>query len=890
MARRPSRLEHHELPSRSATLTRPNTFSTLNLPSSNFGTCQKNFSSQEVPWFGCISHDANPFGVADAPWMTASDLMETLQVQPAGATVSTPPTASVVSGNPTGDGSFAVSLGRVLGGTADLAEEGGAGASKASLALTRGKRTSSDNADSTSMAGVFLNYLVINLVQPAQSFGSKLNAEGSTLSSQSSPLEPDASATPNSARSPSVAVDELTSSSPTIASAGASGAAVVPFRELPDDAAFSTSYGWVGNGLGRTGTADRVESKSATRDEVSSPSSNVVSKPGQTQSGSSLGNASVSAPGVFQEFPSIFPLRPPIEPLGRVTRPESKRANAEGPRSVPEPGFAPEAQTARRSTSSCPQSGQVMQTNAFPGFSLAATVTSEAPFPDGHSHSVVQSTLHFAAAGGQQGSSAEPMDSGTQQASPEAGLQTDDSSTPLPSAEGTDGPEYSSFVEDLSGADLQGTNSACPTSSMGPGLATTPSGHRGSPVAESTTGSSDQTDILTMMGQFADTEFSVKGSENESRQAVGPGKSPTESLPEPGDTLGSGSLRVAVETPRPLAAPRIESVAAHAATGASHSLPTSSRAMTEGAGQKGAASDAASANLSGSPSPTAGASPSAEANSAAAQQSEASAQRSASSTTSPRGAASGGNGVQPVSPTSADSGGGAADVGQTDTSSTGRGKSGQNGQTSGNNPTNVITTATGLINNVTPDSAAGLLATHAPNPPAIPAHIPAPPNPQSSGQAPSTLSAWQNYDGGAGSIVRSASLAGSVNGAEMHVEFRSGVLGPMELHAVVNGGSIGAEIHVQGQEAHTLLAAGLPSLERALSERNLRVENISVYQEHSGGGTSSGEKQNQESGSNPSAQHQALPWTNSPQPHPAAGGSLDGEESTNPATGLSVRA
>jgi flagellar hook-length control protein FliK len=124
----------------------------------------------------------------------------------------------------------------------------------------------------------------------------------------------------------------------------------------------------------------------------------------------------------------------------------------------------------------------------------------------------------------------------------------------------------------------------------------------------------------------------------------------------------------------------------------------------------------------------------------------------------------------------------------------------------------------------------------------------------------------------------------------MHVEFLSGALGPMELHAVVNGGSVGAEIHVQGQEAHTLLAAGLPSLERALGERNLRVENISVYQDHAGGGASGGEKQNQQSGSDPSAQQQVLPWTNSPQADPAASGSLDGEESTNPAAGLSVRA
>jgi flagellar hook-length control protein FliK len=138
--------------------------------------------------------------------------------------------------------------------------------------------------------------------------------------------------------------------------------------------------------------------------------------------------------------------------------------------------------------------------------------------------------------------------------------------------------------------------------------------------------------------------------------------------------------------------------------------------------------------------------------------------------------------------------------------------------------------------------------------------------------------------------VRSAALNGSVNGAEMHVEFRSGALGPVEVHTIVNAGSVGAEIHVQGQEAHTLLAAALPSLERALGERNLRVENLSVYQDHTGGAMSGGEKHGQQSGSHPSASHHVLPWDSPAQPHSAASGSFENEELTNPAAGLSVRA
>jgi flagellar hook-length control protein FliK len=195
-----------------------------------------------------------------------------------------------------------------------------------------------------------------------------------------------------------------------------------------------------------------------------------------------------------------------------------------------------------------------------------------------------------------------------------------------------------------------------------------------------------------------------------------------------------------------------------------------------------------------------------------------------------------------------------------------------------------------FTNNPAGDSVPNFLAAQAPGVPASHDKAEAAQLPPSSTQAPETLSAWQSYEGGAGKIVRSARLSGSANGAEMHVEFRSGALGPMEVRAVLNDGSVGAEIHVQGQAAHTLLAAGLPSLERALGERNVRVENLTVYQDQAGGGMGGGEEQNPHSGSSPSQQHQTSPWGNPPQPRPPASGSLEGDELMNPAPGLSVRA
>jgi flagellar hook-length control protein FliK len=162
--------------------------------------------------------------------------------------------------------------------------------------------------------------------------------------------------------------------------------------------------------------------------------------------------------------------------------------------------------------------------------------------------------------------------------------------------------------------------------------------------------------------------------------------------------------------------------------------------------------------------------------------------------------------------------------------------------------------------------------------------------PPPASQPPATLAAWQNYEGSTGKIVTSARLDDSLNGAEMHVALRSASLGNMEVRAVVHEGSVGAEIHVEGREAHSLLAASLPSLERALSERDLRVGNIAVYQDHVGGGMSGGEGQNPHSGSPPPSQRQALPWDTSPEPGSLADGTLEIDEFVNPAGGLSVRA
>lgn len=223
-------------------------------------------------------------------------------------------------------------------------------------------------------------------------------------------------------------------------------------------------------------------------------------------------------------------------------------------------------------------------------------------------------------------------------------------------------------------------------------------------------------------------------------------------------------------------------------------------------------------------------------------------------------------------------------------SSNGQGKSGQqSGSRSGDKPAApVFSPAAGST--AVSDSAVNLVAAHTASAPAGHTVTTAPQTPASNTQPAATLAAWQNYEGGPGKIVRSASLTDSPSGAEMHVELRAGNLGPLEIRTVVREGSVGAEIHVQGQEAHTLLSAGLPSLERALGERNLRVESIAVYQDQTGAGTSGGEQRGQQSGSSPSPPRQSFSWDNPPQADTAATRSTEDDDSANPVAGLSVRA
>jgi hypothetical protein len=102
------------------------------------------------------------------------------------------------------------------------------------------------------------------------------------------------------------------------------------------------------------------------------------------------------------------------------------------------------------------------------------------------------------------------------------------------------------------------------------------------------------------------------------------------------------------------------------------------------------------------------------------------------------------------------------------------------------------------------------------------------PNTAASAEAGNTVPAVETQGMHIGRIVNSAKLSEQIGQAEMQVKLQSDALGPISLHATLHDNQVGAAIRVEGHETHAILAAELPALERALSEKNLRVESISI--------------------------------------------------------------
>lgn len=97
----------------------------------------------------------------------------------------------------------------------------------------------------------------------------------------------------------------------------------------------------------------------------------------------------------------------------------------------------------------------------------------------------------------------------------------------------------------------------------------------------------------------------------------------------------------------------------------------------------------------------------------------------------------------------------------------------------------------------------------------------------------------QNPVNATGGVVSGASLVENQGKTEMRVALQTDTMGTLQLHAVLDGGRVGASISVVSHEAHTLLTNELPSLQQALTDQNVRLDHLTVINTPmaSGGGT-----------------------------------------------------
>jgi len=109
----------------------------------------------------------------------------------------------------------------------------------------------------------------------------------------------------------------------------------------------------------------------------------------------------------------------------------------------------------------------------------------------------------------------------------------------------------------------------------------------------------------------------------------------------------------------------------------------------------------------------------------------------------------------------------------------------------------------------------------------------------------------QDMDGTSNRIVDSAKLMEAAGRSEMRIAMDTDKLGPVELRAHMVGDEVGAAITVEKRDAHAALAVELPALQQALSDKQLRVEQVTLLHASLGstaGDTGASTKQEQRSG------------------------------------------
>jgi trimeric autotransporter adhesin len=92
------------------------------------------------------------------------------------------------------------------------------------------------------------------------------------------------------------------------------------------------------------------------------------------------------------------------------------------------------------------------------------------------------------------------------------------------------------------------------------------------------------------------------------------------------------------------------------------------------------------------------------------------------------------------------------------------------------------------------------------------------------------LRAWNGGDNAQTHLVQSAQVGGNVRESQVNIALQADTLGNVEVHARVAGDVVGASIGVDRHDAHAMISSTLPTLHEALTERQLRVSEVSVFQ------------------------------------------------------------
>src|SRR5207249_2221463 len=98
-------------------------------------------------------------------------------------------------------------------------------------------------------------------------------------------------------------------------------------------------------------------------------------------------------------------------------------------------------------------------------------------------------------------------------------------------------------------------------------------------------------------------------------------------------------------------------------------------------------------------------------------------------------------------------------------------------------------------------------------------------------EKPQSLSdsiAWQKSVWNPDRAGGTAQAAEQIARGDLRVALQTEKLGNVELHARVAGDQLGAAIMVEKKDAHAILATELPALHQALSEKQFRVEQLSL--------------------------------------------------------------